>query len=201
MQPFPPQFVVMPNQMVMPQQQFGTVQPMPQRFGTAQPMPQPGFGMPPATPPSFQTADPRPRTLVGDPAAPSFTSGPSGDQVTALPKPIFRGQMPVEPVTHSRSSQQSADVTLPAPEALGIRPTQPACTPSASLDWNAVHARVRQLGAVDFHLAKLESGMYRASFTLPTSDPDSSRLIEVVGESEGAAVTLALQRAEQPVSH
>jgi hypothetical protein len=53
------------------------------------------------------------------------------------------------------------------------------------------------MGAFDFHLVKLATGSYRVTFGLPTAQPDRTHLVEVEAGSEGAAVTLALQRAEQ----
>jgi hypothetical protein len=81
---------------------------------------------------------------------------------------------------------------LPAPEQLGVT----AAGESAGVDWNAMHARLRQLGAVGWQLGRLPQGGYRFTFLLPTAEPNHSRRVEATAASEAEAVRLALASVE-----
>jgi hypothetical protein len=85
-------------------------------------------------------------------------------------------------------------LSLPAPEELGVRPPVAA---AASVDWNAVRARLDRLGALSFRVDHLPGGDRRVTFLMPTSSPNRTRQIETIAASEAAAVQLALEQAEQ----
>ncbi len=165
------------------------MQPMPQ-FMTVMPAPQP------VAPPRFLPPPP-PAAFPAPGQRPALPPQPI-NSAAALPKPIFRAQSAEENSPPVPPTSPGASLTLPPPEQLGVRPVQTmlAAEPG-SVDWNAARAKFHSLGAVGFHLTKLASGSYRVSYTLPTADPDRTHLIEVVADTETAALALALQRAEQ----
>lgn len=111
------------------------------------------------------------------------------------PRPIFRAQAPDTPPT------PPAPLRLPSPEALGITTAQPA-PPAAALDidWNNVRARLRQLGAVGFHLDQVDGGQWRATFLMPV-DGQQARYVEASAASDAIAVLGALQQAETLAQH
>jgi hypothetical protein len=88
-------------------------------------------------------------------------------------------------------------LVLPTPESLGIEGTKAAALPAAPLavDWNLAHQRLKELGAVGFHLDRPTVGQVRVTFWLPTTDPGRTQLIESTAPSEGEAVNAALHQA------
>jgi hypothetical protein len=87
-----------------------------------------------------------------------------------------------------------APLTLPAPEQLGVSAPCAGGAPPlvAVVDWNATHARLRQLGAISVQMVKLSTGGFRFTFLLPTDEPSRTRHVEATGQSEAEAVNLAL---------
>jgi hypothetical protein len=143
----------------------------------AQPMQQPPAGWGNAPRPQQQyypAANPQA-------AVPSRIPLPPQTVANGLPPAKVRGVAPEEP---------PARVSLPSPEALGIRTAA-----TTMLDWNATHARLERLQAVRFQSDRLPEGGYRVTFLLPTG-ASMPQQVEACGASEAAAVHLALQRAE-----
>ena len=110
------------------------------------------------------------------------------------PRPKIRLQAPDTP--------KFVPLILPTPEALGVtvarpkNPTPTAVVPAAApLDWNLVHARLQRLGALGFHLDRMNQGKVRVSFLLPAGE-QRTRAFEVVGDNDASAVAAALQDAE-----
>lgn len=125
---------------------------------------------------------------------------PRNSRVEIPVQATIRGQDPDPPTVPVQQVAANTTISLPPPEELGVLPANPVAaktTPADTVDWNTIHARLRQLGAVGFHLRKLADDSYRVTFTLPTSQTQRTHLVEVDAQSEAAAVTLALQRAEQ----
>jgi hypothetical protein len=105
---------------------------------------------------------------------------------------------------------KAAKLALPSPEELGLAlhqrlPQQPVAfqqsppvqaVPAQPVDWNRTLGQLNRLGAVGFHLDRLQEGMVRVSFHLPTNQPQRLHVVEAVGRSEGEAVALALRQAE-----
>jgi hypothetical protein len=97
------------------------------------------------------------------------------------------------------ATKQPATLTLPSPEQLGVSTAKIAAYPTAqpeNVDWNAVHAHLRRLGAIGFQLMRGE-GQVRVTFLLPTSQPDRAQRIETTAATDAQAVQLALAQAEQ----
>jgi hypothetical protein len=109
---------------------------------------------------------------------------------TNPPRPTIRLQAPDTP-----AARPFAPLVLPSPEALGIRVSNPVPVAVPSLDWNTVHARLQRLGALGFHLDRLAQGGVRVTFMLPAGG-QSAHQIEVVADTEAAAVGAALEHAE-----
>jgi hypothetical protein len=80
-------------------------------------------------------------------------------------------------------------LVLPSPESLGIHAGE-ASSKAAAVDWNAVHARLEQLGVANFQRERLAQGGFRVVLAL------GSRQVEGTGATEAAAMVLALERAE-----
>jgi hypothetical protein len=167
---------------------------MPQQMpATAFPQAPPGaFPMAPPAPIVWQTP-PAPRTAAPQAAMP-VNAAMARDQA---PRPIFRGQAPDAPTT------PPAPLRLPSPEALGIVTTGPPTAPAAAatdIDWNNVRARLRQLGAIGFHLDQLDGRQWRATFLMPVSG-QQARHVEASAASDAVAVLSALQQAETLAQH
>jgi hypothetical protein len=84
---------------------------------------------------------------------------------------------------------------MPTPEQLGLAPVRPAAA-VADTDWAAVHRRLDRLGATCFHLEKATGGT-RITCLLPTAQAGRSHRVEAQAASEGDAVRLALDQAEE----
>jgi hypothetical protein len=131
--------------------------------------------MMPAPPP---TTYPAPAHVPQQPALPAAAP--------AQPKPLIRAQAPEEP-----KPARPPLLTLPAPEQLGVsvRPVE------NSADWTAIHARMREMGVVSFHMDKLPDGRSRFICWMPSDRPDLTRRIESVAATEAEAVHGGLQEA------
>lgn len=93
----------------------------------------------------------------------------------------------------------AAPLVLPSPESLGLVPlaaAQPVHAASAEPDWNQVRSRLRQLGAISFHLDRVAGGNWRATLLVPQEGAAGPRHLEALGDSEGAALTSVLAQAE-----
>lgn len=121
--------------------------------------------------------------------------------------PTFRGVAP-----------ESTPLVMPSPEQLGVTgsagtsmaATVPVSTPVAmsppaprysdevvasTVDWNATHARLRELGVTGFHLDRVSQG-FRVTCLIPASRAGQTHQIESEAPNEAAAVQYAIQRAE-----
>lgn len=144
--------------------------------GTPMPQTQP-FHRPPASP-QFR------------PTAPT-SAGLATGSIPAPAAPKFRAQAP-DPMP-----MPPARLVLPTPESLGIGARNPAAVTSqaaVSLDWNQTHQRLKDLGAVGFHLDRV-GAQVRVTFWLPTAEPGRTQLVESTAVSEAEAVNAALHQA------
>jgi hypothetical protein len=129
------------------------------------------------------TAKPAPRMPVNAALA---TASPS-----AAPRPTIRLQ-----AADTLLKPAPTPLLLPSPESLGVRPLSAGEVVPQALDWNNVHARLGRLGALGFHMDRLSEGGVRVTFMLPDANNQRARQIEVVADSEAAAVNAALEHAE-----
>ena len=122
-----------------------------------------------------------------------------GQSQPTAPRPIYRGQDHAQP--QRTRTRTNVALSLPAPSTLGIATNKPTTVPVAAvapaLDWNNVRSRLRNVGALSFHTAQLAGGQHRVAIAVPGSRANRGRLVEVIADSEAAAVRTALQRAEQ----
>ncbi|MFO0867138.1 MAG: hypothetical protein U0744_21280 [Gemmataceae bacterium] len=157
---------------------------------------------------------------TGQPRVPAAPKGlrpaPSGFESKGLANakdrtPIYRGVAP-----------ESTPLVMPSPEQLGVTgsagATAAAMTPvstptpiamptpppryseetahqAPAVDWNATHARLRQLGVTGFHLDRTGEG-FRVTCLIPASRTGQTHQIESEAGTEAAAVQFAIQRAE-----
>lgn len=148
---------------------------------------------------------PPPRPYRAPPSAPRRAAVPAAP---ARPKPLVRAQAPEEP-----NPARPPQLTLPSPEQLGVavRPidnvpvaasrsdterTRSASAPPPA-DWTALHARMKALGVVSFHVDWLTDGRARFICWVPSGRPGLTRRIESVAATEAEAVQRGLQRAAQ----
>lgn len=152
----------------------------------------PGYAVMPPGQPAFQPSQqrwtpPSQPTAVLPPPPPTALSMPPPPAVAAgRPQPKFRGVAadPTPPPAPVR-------IAMPSPEALGIKLGSAADkTAPAAVDWNQVHARLERLGIVRYEHGRLPQGGFRVVLAVQT------RQVEATGATEGAAVMLALDRAE-----
>jgi hypothetical protein len=118
------------------------------------------------------------------------------------PRPIFRAKGPDEPGCPAALSGAAMPVRLsiPTPEQLGVAqsPIQDGTRLDATgLDWTAAHRRLERLGAVCFHMDKLESGACRFTCILPTTRPGLTHRVEAEAATAPEAVALVLSQAEE----
>lgn len=164
-------------------------------------MMQPQMHMPPQAmqmQPQFQQPMPKP-TWVAQPKGmaprpmaprPLPTNAELAQHPNPAPKVRLQDQEPTK--------QSSGKFVMPEPEALGLAVSSaPAAAPTATLDWNAIRARMHKLGVIGSHFDRAPQGGYRVIFTLPTAEPGRSQHIEAIGENEQVAVQQALSRAEE----
>lgn len=175
---------------------------------TAPPAPQPivaqGYdvnGMPIGMMPTLPARFPAP------PAG--LRPAPAGFEPTAFAQP----KDPTRTPKVRGVAPEPTPLVMPSPEQLGVTrsagavaaapawtpPASNAAPPAPSVDWNATHARLRQLGAVAFHLDRVGQG-YRVTCLLPAGREGVTHQIESEAANEAAAVQQALQRAEAYVA-
>lgn len=101
---------------------------------------------------------------------------------------MIRGQAPEEP-----NPARPPLLTLPSPEQLGVavRPVDNAA------DWTAIHARIKELGVVSFHLDTLPDGRSRFSCWMPGGRPGLTQRIESVAATEIEAAQGGLREASR----
>ena len=101
-------------------------------------------------------------------------------------QPLARAKAPDEP-----TPARPAPLTMPSPEQLGVtvRPV------ASAADWTALHARMKQVGVVSFHMDTLPDGRYRFTCWLPQGQPGVTQRIEALAATEAEAVRLGLERA------
>jgi hypothetical protein len=143
------------------------MQPMQQAM---QPAPQTWQPAPQAIQPAVQPPQPQ-KDLVWQPAQ---------------PLPVKARGVAAEPAP--------ARFVLPAPEALGV--TSSVAAPTAQVDWNQIQARMARLGVLRYRKDSVPTGGWRVTLLLPTADPMRGQPITAQGETEAAAVLLALEYAE-----
>ncbi len=133
-------------------------------------------------PPMVQAPPPRTQPM---PAA-----QPTQWQTSGIPKPpaVVRGVAPETPPKY----------VLPRPESLGVSTSlnlQPAAAP-APVDWTQIQARMERVGVVGYDKDRSTPGIVRVTLTLRTADPARRQPVAAQGDTEAAAVLLALQYAE-----
>jgi hypothetical protein len=106
------------------------------------------------------------------------------------PPRVFRGQAPEEPPP---PPSRPAPLRLPTPEDLGVS----AARSAAGADWAAALRRLDQLGATSIHREKLPQGGCRVTCLLPTGQAGRTHRIDAQAGSDGDALRLALERAEE----
>lgn len=119
------------------------------------------------------------------------SAGMAMGSIPAPAAPKFRAQAP-DPVP-----MPPARLALPSPESLGIGARNNAFAASSAavpLDWNQTHQRLKDLGAVGFHLDRV-GAQVRVTFWLPTAEPGRTQLVESTAVSESEAVNAALHQA------
>lgn len=128
---------------------------------------------------------PPPMTYPAPTYAPQASAVPA---VPARPQPLIRAQAPEEP-----NPARPPLLTLPSPEQLGvaIRPVE------NTTDWTALHARMKELGVLSFHMDSLADGRSRFTCWMPLDRPGLTRRIECVAVTETEAVQRGLQEVAQ----
>jgi hypothetical protein len=140
-------------------------------------------GMMPAPPsPTYPT----PAYVPQRPAPPYSPPNGGGKGTGGQPKTLIRAQAPEEP----RPAHPPL-LTLPPPEQLGVavRPVEDAA------DGTALHARMKELGILRFHIDSLPDGRARFTCWTPSTRPGVTRCIESVAATEAEAVQRGLQEA------
>jgi hypothetical protein len=131
--------------------------------------------------------------MMSAPALPTYPAPayvprqpPPRQVAPAQPKPLVRAQAPEEP-----KPARPPLLTLPSPEQLGVA-VRPVENPT---DWAALHARMKELGVLSFHMDSLPDGSARFTCWMPGDRPGLSRRIESVAATEVEAVQRGLQAA------
>jgi hypothetical protein len=104
------------------------------------------------------------------------------------PRPVVRGSPPED-----KKPARREPVTLPPPEQLGIAPPPPAPKP---VDWDAVRARVKELGALNCGLDSAEGG-FCFSVIMPTAEKGRTHRIDGYGPTHADAVRDCLGKTER----
>lgn len=147
--------------------------------------------------PYYQAPQPVPQTYTLPAPAQPYRPAPAGWQSSPTPSPVLAAQAAQINQPKARGYAPEAPPTpatpppfkLPSPEQLGLN-VQP--TPTApQVDWNATHARLRQLGATGFHLDHLPGGVTRVTVVLPTNPSDP---VVVLASSDAAAIATMFER-------
>lgn len=162
----------------------------PQPYAGQQPYPQ-GYAAQPAYPQAYPAQQPGAANWSGQPQA--WTQpAPASAVAATTPAPKFRMQMAEE--TPAPAPPRPAFVRMPTPTELGVTeaPAQGGAPP-----WTKVHQRLEQLGASSYHLDRLPQGGYRFTCFLPTHQTDTAHRIQADAASEGQAISLVLDKAEE----
>lgn len=169
---------------------------IPVPFFQSQPQPQMAQPQPYAVPPT-----PYNNVPAGWQANPPAQSPVLAAQAAQTNQPRMRGYAP-EAMPQPQSPRM---LKLPAPEHLGLAVESPTVLPTslpaaaptpaaAEIDWNATHARLRQMGAVGFHLDHLPGNVTRVTVLMPSGQPGQSQPVEVIASTEAAAIATLLER-------
>ncbi len=144
-------------------------------------------------PPGY-VAMPPPGSMQGQPV---FLP-PQAQQFNQLPpqyvqapqqqRPVVRGAPPDE----KKPVHQEPPLSLPAPDKLGITPQAPV-DPNA-IDWNAMHAYTKSIGALSFGTDRSAEGGFRCSIVMPTAKSDQTYRIDGNGATEAEAVRVCLDK-------
>src|SRR5438067_18724 len=113
------------------------------------PAPRPTYVQPPLAAQAYNSAVP--------PPVRSEAPAPPPRQVQAA-APVVRGQAPDEPAPRKNPVKETTSFDIPSPEELGL--AAPRSQPSQDLDWDQVHNRLTQLGAVCSQRLQLQDGGY-----------------------------------------
>jgi hypothetical protein len=122
-----------------------------------------------------------------NPAPPVPASAPRA-AAPAPQRPVARAKAPDEP-----TPARPTPLVMPSPEQLGVAVRPVADRP----DWSALHARMKGLGIVSFHMDTLPDGRYRFTCWLPQGQPGMTQRIEALAASEVEAARVGLERASQ----
>lgn len=128
---------------------------------------------------------PPPMTYPAPTYAPQANAVPA---VPARPKPLIRAQAPEEP-----NPARPPLLTLPSPEQLGVSVHRAENT----TDWTTLHARMKELGVLSFHMDTLADGRSRFTCWMPLDRQGLTRRIECVAATDWEAVQRGLQEAAQ----
>ena len=108
----------------------------------------------------------------------------------AQPQQPTQWQAPRPPaVVRGVAAEVPVKFVMPRPEALGV--ATDLKLPTAHVDWNQIQARMERVGVVGYH-KQIQPGAVRVSLSLATGGLP----VEAQGETEAAAVSIALQQAE-----
>ncbi len=100
------------------------------------------------------------------------------------PKPLVRAQAPEEP-----KPARPPLLTLPSPQQLGVT----VRAVENGTDWTVLHARMKELGVLGFHVDSLSDGRSRFTCWMPGDRPGLTRRIESVAATESEAAQRGLQ--------
>ena len=132
--------------------------------------------------------------------APAPALAPQNNPAPAVPAsaPRAAAQAPRQPVARAKAPDEPTParptpLVMPSPEQLGV-----AVRPVANaVNWTALHARMKELGIVSFHMDTLSDGRYRFTCWLPQGQPGTTQRIEALAASEIEATRVGLERASQ----
>jgi hypothetical protein len=130
-----------------------------------------------------QAAPPAPRPVK--PAVLPQVPQPTAWQATQ-PLPVKARGVAAEPAP--------AKFVMPSPETLGV--TAAAAAPMPQVDWQQIQARMARLGVLRYRKDALPTGGCQVTLLLPTADPTRGQPVQANGETEVAALLIALAQAE-----
>jgi hypothetical protein len=110
------------------------------------------------------------------------------------PKAIIRARVDDDPAPRKSAVNESAALAMPSPEELGLK--APKSPLNEEVDWQRVHGRLQQQGAVCSQRLQTQDG-FRFIVILSTADKDRLRHIEADGTTEAAAVRAALAKVAE----
>ena len=154
-------------------------------------------GSPILSQPIFVTPPP----AASYPAQPDVNQPPAWQPAPARPPAIAQQPAPPRPLVRAKgddapaAASRPARLAMPSPKQLGIAPA--SASPTDAVDWNVARRRLDRLGAVYFHVEKLDGGGYRFTCLLPTSQRGRTHRVETVAATEADAIHLALAKAEE----